>query len=436
MSTIDVDVAILGGGPAGVAAAREAARAGMAVALVDPEGAGGRAARSTTIPMRLLGRAADAGRADWDALRAEMTERTRAWSERVALGLEDAGIELVRGRARFTSATTLEVDDGRKVSFERAVIAAGAEPARLPGAEPDGRALFSPDQLASLSALPSEAMVIGGGSAGAELADAFSRLGTKVTWVMDELGLLPSFDRELAEAVGDVLMNRGVKLVHGKRVEEVSLGPAGVHAKLDGGRTYAAPVAFVAVGNVPRVEGLALDRADIKLDARGAILVDARCATTAPNVFAAGDVTGRTWDVAGAEAMGRAAGRRAAGFDATFDPERLPRVAYTTPEIAQVGLGADRAAGREVMLYTLRLEETITGHLARIGEKPDAKGFVRLICASSDGRLLGGSALGPGAANAISAVALSLALGVTDTQLAEGSAATPSALEAIVRSVR
>lgn len=433
---IDVDVAIIGGGPAGLAAAREAARAGMAVALVDPEGAGGRAAKTTTIPMRLLSRAAERGRVDWNALRSEILERTGAYAERLALGLEDAGVELVRGRARFESKTSLAVEGGRKVTFERAVIAAGAAPARLPGAEPDARSLFFPDQLASLPALPEEALVLGGGAAGAELADALSLLGTKVTWVMDELGLLPSFDRELAEAVGDVLMSRGVKLVHGKAIEHVSLGPAGVHAKLDGGRTYAAKIAFLAVGNVPLVDGLALEEAGVRLDQRGAVLVDESCATTAPNIFAAGDVTGRTWDVAGAEAMGRAAGRRAAGIEATFDPERLPRVAFTTPAIAQVGLSTDRAAGRQVMFHTLRLEETMAGHLARIAERPEAKGFVRLICASDDGRLLGATALGPGAADAVSAAALVLTLGVDDIQLAEGAAAVPSALEAIVRAVR
>src|SRR5690606_16081216 len=189
--------------------------------------------------------AADAGRAGWDVLCGEIRERALAWGERVALGVEDAGIELVRGRARFASPTLLAVEGGPAVTFERAVIAAGAAPASLPGTPPDGRALFVPDQLVKLRALPADAMVSGGGAAGAEPADALSRMSVRVTWVMDELGLLPRFDRELAEAVGDVLMSRGVKLVHDKPVGEVSVGAPGVLAKLEGGRTYAAPVAFL-----------------------------------------------------------------------------------------------------------------------------------------------------------------------------------------------
>lgn len=431
---IDVDVVVLGGGPAGVAAAREAARQGMAVALVDAEGPGGRAARTTTMPARILGRAADAGKADWPVLRGEIVERAASWSGRLALVLEDAGVELFRSHARFEGPNSLALDDGRTITFERAIIASGAEPACLPGPAPDGERLLTPDQLAELSALPAEVMVVGGGAAGAEIVDTLSRMGSTVTWVMDELGLLPSFDRELAEAVGDVLMTRGVKLVHGKRVLEVGFGEGGTRAVLDGGRTYAAPVGVVAIGNRPRVEGLSA--LGVRVDALGAIVVDERGLTSAAHVFAAGDVTGRTHDVASAEAMGRVAGLGAAGVEARYEQDVVPRVAYTTPQIAQVGLGADRAAGREVMLHTLRLEETITGHLARIGESQDAKGFVRLICDSSDGRLLGASALGPGAVEAVSAAALALSIGATDSQLAHASASVPSALEAIVRALR
>jgi dihydrolipoamide dehydrogenase len=135
--------------------------------------------------------------------------------------------------------------------------------------------------------------------------------------------------------------------------------------------------------------------------------------------------------------MGRAAGRAAAGIEAArFVPEHVPRVACTTPEIAQVGMTADAAAGREVVLHTLRLEETLAGHLAHIGERPETKGLVRLVCASDDGRLLGATAMGPGAAEAVGAAALALAVGATESSLADGATATPSALEAVVRAVR
>lgn len=434
-AAIDVDVAVIGGGPAGCAAARAVAREGAAVLLVEAASIGGRAASATTIPMRVLTRAADRGARDWAAIREEIAERARAWSERVALTLDDAGVQLVRGRARFSGPNALAIDGSRAVTFARAVIAAGARAAALPGAAPDGARVLSPDQLAGLEALPRELMVIGGGPAGAEIADALSRLGARVTWVMDELGILPSFDRELAEAVGDVLMGRGVKLVHGKKVLELAAGAAGVSAKLDGGRTYAAPLAVVAVGSEPCTADLALEAAGISAGAR--LVVDDACRTSVPHVFAAGEVTGRTQDVAGAEAMGRAAGRAAAGVAGPpFVPARVPQVAYTRPEVAQVGLSVEAAAGREVALYTLRLEEALFGHLARIGAAPEDKGFVRLVCDSESDRVLGASALGPGAADAIGAAALALELGATAADLARACAAVPSALEALARSAR
>ncbi|HEY8428744.1 MAG TPA: FAD-dependent oxidoreductase [Sandaracinaceae bacterium] len=434
MTTIDVDVAVIGGGPAGAAAAREAARAGAAVALVDADGAGGRAARATALPLRAMSAAADRGAKDWPALRAEVEERARAWTERARLGLDDAGVEVLEGRARFVSPNALALDDGRRIAFERAVIAAGARPAALPGAEPDGARLLVPDQLASLPALPAEAMVIGGGAAGAEIVDVLSRLGTRVTWITDELGILPRFDRELARVLADVLAERGVKLVHGQRALELGVGAAGATAKLDGGRTYAAPVAIVAAGSTPSTSGLGLGALGLNEGSR--IAVDAFCRTEVPHVFAAGDVTGLSHDVASAEAMGRAAGRGAAGEPVAFMAEHAPRVVHTRPEIAQVGLGAEALRGREVVLYTLRLEETLGGHLAHIGESPSKRGFVRLVCDSESDRLLGASALGPGAADAIGAVAIALTLGATSADLARASAAVPSALDAVIRSVR
>ncbi len=433
MTSIDVDVAVIGGGPAGLAAAREAARSGMAVALIEAEAAGGRAARATTLPMRMLSLAADAEREDWPNIRREIAERVTAWTERSQLTLEDAGVELVRGRACFASPRELAVEGGPRVTFDRAIITAGAEAAMLPGATPDGARLIAPDGLSALAALPETAMVIGGGAAGAEIADVLSRLGVRVTWVMDELGILPRFDRELADSFGDVLMDRGVKLVHGKRVLELALGDGGATAKLDGGRTYTAKLAVVAVGSRPSADGLGLAEAGLRTDARGALMVDEHGRTNVAHLFAAGDVTGKTVGVAGAEAMGRVAGRAAAEIEGpAFRPERAPQTVLARPELAQVGLTPDVAAGRPILIHTLRLKETLAGALHGAG----AKGLLRLVCMSEDGTIAGATALGPGAADAVSAAALAIELGVTDEQLASSAAAVPGALDALVRAVR
>jgi pyruvate/2-oxoglutarate dehydrogenase complex dihydrolipoamide dehydrogenase (E3) component len=309
------------------------------------------------------------------------------------------------------------------------VIATGTEPRAL--GEWHAR-IVSGDRWLELASLPPEVLVIGAGTEGAEIVEILTALGVKVTWLMDELGLLPSFDRELAEAVGDVIMERGVKLVHGKAVLSVTASGEQALAKLDGGRTYGAPLAIVAAGRTPdlaRLDLAALGASELRVDGFGR--------TSVAHVLAAGSVTGLSHGIAGSEAFGRVAGRTAAGVDgAPFDPALVPRVASTEPEIGQVGLTPDLVAGREVAIHTIRLEETIGGQLAGIGERAHAKGFVRLVCESDGGRVLGATAIGPGAREIVSAAALAIRLGATDAQLADTFAHAPSALDALVRAVR
>jgi dihydrolipoamide dehydrogenase len=439
---IDVDVAVIGSGPGGVAAAIEAARAGMAVALIEAGRIGGRAAHGAMLPWRALERAVDAAPGDrakaWATARADAERLGDRWEERLRLRLADAGVEVVAGRARFASERELAVEGGPGVRFDRAVIAAGAKAAGLPGDPPDGVRLLWPDQLPSLEAPPDELMVVGGGAAGAELVDSLSRLGgTKLTWVMDEVGILPRFERELAEAIGDVLMERGVKLVHGKAVASLAVTGSQVQAKLDGGRTYAAPVAVLCVGSRPALDGLELSAAGLSTDARGALRVDDHCRTDVAHLFAVGDCTLASENVAGAEAMGRCAGRAAADLEPEpWRPREVPRVVWTRPAAAQVGETPERVAGREVQFHTLRLEETVFGLLRGVGERDDAKGFVRLVSDSDTGRLLGASALGPAAPEIASAIALALRLGATDERVASAFAAVPGGLDALVRAIR
>jgi dihydrolipoamide dehydrogenase len=408
---IEVDLAIVGAGPAGMAAARAAALTGAAVAITG-DTIGGRSLHTGSIARAAL---ADK-KVAWSAACAAARERAARYSERATLALEDAGATVLSGRARFVSPN--ELSNG--VRFDRAIIATGARPRALPGQ----RAVHA-SELLGLEALPKEALVIGGGTDGAEIVTLLNERGLKVTWVMDELGILPSFDRELADAVGDTLMERGVKLVHGKAVKELT--PEG--AKLDGGRTYTAPLIVVAAGSTPDLAELDLARAGIER-----LAYDAHGRTNVAHLFAAGEVAGA--HAAAAEAMGRVAGLTAAGEScAPFDAAKVPRHAAVSPEIAQVGLTPDRAAGREVAIHTLRLEETIAGQLAGI-DRADRKGGVRVVASSDDGRVLGATALGPHAREIASAAALAISMGATDAELASTFACTGSFVDALYRAAR
>lgn len=435
---IDIDVAVIGGGPAGIAAAIEAARGGMTVALAEPDRIGG---PRTMLGWRVIERAVDRGVARggakrgavWAEVRSELERLAVRWEERLGLRLADAGVDVVKGKARLVSANELALDGGPRIRFERAVVACGGAPVTAPGDAPDGERLVTPEQLLEVSDLPSEVMVIGGGAAGAELIDSLSRIDdVDVTWLMGELGILPRFERELAEAFGDVVMGRGVKLVHGKAVEHVTIHETdGTLARLDGGRTYGAPLGVLAIGRRPAP----FDLSPAGLE--GTLTVDERCRTRLPHVFAAGEHTGRAPSSSAAEAMGRIAGRAAAELEGpAYDPHAIPTVVRSHPQLAQVGLTPERVAGREVVFRTLRGEETIAGLLAGVAESDREKGFLRLVCDSKTGVILGASAAGPGAAAAVSAVAIALKLGATDASLADVFVDVPGPIEGLLRAAR
>ena len=435
---LDVEVAVIGGGPAGIAAALSAARADAAVALIEPGRVGGPKAMlgwrvlERTVD-RHVARGAATRAAVWDEARAERERLASAREQRLRLRLADAGVDVLAGRARFTGPRALALDPGPEVRFDAAVIAAGAGPARLPGAAPDAARLVTPEALFDVAALPAEILVVGGGAAGAELVDSLSRLDdVTVTWLMDEVGILPRFERELADALGDVLLGRGVKLVHGKSVASVEQTELDARATLDGGRTYAAPLVVMCTGQ--RRDPAPLDLAAAGLDG---LTVDDALRTPIAHLFGAGACTGRCPSAAHAEAMGRIAGRAAAGLDApAYDPRATPLVVRAHPQLAQVGQTPERVAGQPVVLHTARGEESLAGLLDGTGESASDKGWVRLICDSESGRLLGLTAVGPGAATRASAGAMALRLGATDEVLAEVFADLPGPLDALLLATR
>ncbi|MDQ3036299.1 MAG: FAD-dependent oxidoreductase, partial [Myxococcota bacterium] len=297
------EVVVIGGGPAGVAAAIESARHGAGVTMVAEDPIGGRSTHASLVPSKVLlhqvserktrnvSGLVDAG--DVAHVVSEMERIVTQQAQRMSARLEDAGVAVVRGLARFVAPDAIEITrDGketRRERFDAAVIAVGSVPVFPPGLfgdapRPDGELVLAPRHLRSLRELPASMLVIGGGATGAEAVHAFVGLGVEVTWLLDELGILPGFDRELADSLGDVLMERGVKLVHGKQVTKVVRAGERVQATLDGGRTYAAERAFVAIGRRADTARLGLEAIGVATDARtGALAVDARMRSSVPS---------------------------------------------------------------------------------------------------------------------------------------------------------
>jgi dihydrolipoamide dehydrogenase len=441
-------VVVIGGGPAGVAAAIEAARTGAGVSLVSEGPIGGRATHASLVPSKALLHAAEAHRQKNDGalatpamlgeLRAEIDRLAAARGERMRLMLEDAGVRVVEGTARFASAREVEVTQksgARALPFDAAIVASGSEP-RFPegffgeAGKPDGVRIFAPRHTRAMLDLPKTMLVIGGGATGAEHAYAFDALGVEVTWILDDLGILPRFDRELADSLGDALMERGVKIVHGKRVLSIVLDPAqGALAKLDGGRTYAAERAFVAVGRRADTARLGLDALGLTANADGTIPVDGFGRTSVPSVYAVGDASPGSQSSARAEASGWTAARHATGqsVDALL-PAAFVDAVYTAPEIASVGLSPMQASarGKPFDLRTHDFGVSLRATFDGVGSDPHARGVLRVVSEPDGGALLGATAIGPHAADVLAPIATAIRLGATARSLSHVFLATPS----------
>lgn len=442
------EVVVIGAGPAGISAAIEAARHGAAVTLISEPPIGGRSVHATLLPSKVLLHLVaerkvrnSTGRLDREDLAhvsGEIERIASLESGRMARRLSDAGITEVVGTARFIAEGELEIARPNRAMersrFDHAIVATGSLPIFPPGffgdaERPDGERIIAPRHVRHLRDLPKTILVIGGGVAGAEMAHAFHSVGVETTWIVDEFGVLPSFDRELGDSLGDVLMERGVKIVHDKPVRKVAVVGDKVHATLDGGRTYQAERAFVAIGRRPDTARLGLEAIGVETDGRGAILVDGSMRSSVPHVFAAGDAAGPPFVANKSAIEGWIAGRAAAGRAAPS----VPKHAYvesvaTDPEIAIVGLTPHRAfaSGAAIEVRTISFDESICGWLSHVGVVPHARGTLRLVVDPDTERVLGATAIGPHAAEALGPVAVAIRCDATVEMLATSGMAAPS----------
>jgi pyruvate/2-oxoglutarate dehydrogenase complex dihydrolipoamide dehydrogenase (E3) component len=423
----EFDVVVLGGGTAGIAAALAARWAGARVALVEREARlGGDCTFYGCVPSKALlevakvvhearqaareGIFADAPTIDFDRIVA----RQRRIVEEIAADERDErferqGIALVRGEARFLSPRELEVD-GEPVRGERFVIATGSEPAIPAIAGIEGVPYLTNRTVFSLDHLPRRLLVLGGGATGLELAQAFRRFGSEVAVIEMLERLLPADEPEAGRVLADVLRDEGVELRLGAQAQAVGADGAEVTLSL-GREELRGDALLVAVGRRGSVDGLGLEALGLALD-RGYVRIDQRAQTSLPHVFAAGDVTGGLQFTHVAAHEGRVAGLNAAGKRAKIDERVTPRVTFTDPEIAHVGLteaeARRRHAGVEAVTYPMSRVDR-----ARIERGP--VGFVKLVTARrrvvgrlGGGELVGAQIVGPHAGELIQECALAM----------------------------
>ncbi len=453
-------IAILGGGPGGYEAALVAAQLGAEVVIVERDGVGGACVLADCVPSKTLiatsesiaalegiealgvrsragGAATEHVEVDAPTVYRRVKTLAAAQSADITHRMLGEGVQIRQGTARFVGPGRIEVvstGGSEELAADVILIATGASPRVLPGAEPDGERILNWQQVYDLPALPEHLVVVGSGVTGAEFASAYLALGSQVTLVSSRDRVMPSEDADAALLIEEVFTRRGMQIMKQARAAAVRRSGGGVEVELRDGRTVRGSHCLVTVGSVPNTADLALDRVGVATDDAGYVKVDRVSRTNVQGVYAAGDCTGLLLLASVAAMQGRTAMWHALG-DAVL-PLRLATVSanvFTDPEIATVGLpaveaAADRSGFREVKL------PLATNARAKMQGIQD--GFVKLFCRPGTGIVLGGVVVAPRASELILPVSLAVQQGLTVDQLAHTFTIYPSISGSITEAAR
>ena len=431
------DLLVVGGGTAGIVGAKTAARLGARVLLVERERTGGDCLWTGCVPSKALLAAAcvaasartghrfGIGVAEVAVDFAKVMDHVRATIQHIAPvdsveALEKASVSVRTGTARFTGPASAEID-GTPLKFRQALVATGASPAvpLIPGLS-DVDYLTS-DTVWGLSELPAELVVLGGGSIGCELGQAFARLGSRVSVVEGAPRILPREDPLAAAELARAMLDDGVDVHTGSgvaRVEPTALGSGVLH--LESGQQVPFSCLLVAVGRAPRTTDIGLAAAGVEVDDRGFVVVDDLLRTTNPRIWAAGDLTGHPQftHTAGVHAS-LAASNAILGVRRKVDLTAVPRVTFTDPEVAAVGLETDRVPPG------LRTIDWPNSHVDRAVAEGAFGGFTRLVI-DKRGHVLGATVVGPRAGETLGELTLAITRGLTTRDLAGVTHAYPT----------
>jgi dihydrolipoamide dehydrogenase len=366
-----------------------------------------------------------------------ITDLARAQSRDITARIAAENIKVITGHGRLDGPGTVRAGD-LQIKADAILIATGALPRVLPGAEPDGERILTWRQLYDLTELPRDLIVVGSGVTGAEFASAYQALGSRVTLVSSRDRVLPQEDEDAANLIEDVFRRSGMRVLSRSRARMVSRDQDRVTVTLADGRTVTGSHCLMTVGMVPRTEGCGLDAAGVKVDEHGFVEVDRVSRTSVPGVYAAGDCTGVLMLASVAAMQGRVAMWHALGE--SVHPIRLGHVAatiFTDPEIATVGV-SQRAvdAGEVPGIGTVRTQKLPLATNPRAKMAGFREGFVKLFTSPGTGVILGGVIVAPRASELILAVSVAMEQRLTAEQLAQTFTVYPSLSGSVTEAAR
>ncbi len=452
MAEINFDVLVVGGGPGGYTAAIRASQLGMKTCIVERERLGGVCLNWGCIPTKALLKNAEILQTlrtaeEWGIIAenvrvdfGKIIRRSRGIADRVSKGVEflmkKNAIVHRPGVATLKGGGGIEVHSEEKPSEQlhanHIILATGARPRSIPSVTIDKRRIITSTEAMSLPSLPGSMVIIGGGPIGVEFAYFYNAMGTKVTLVEMMPGILPVEDRELTKLLETSLKRRGVQILTGTTVQKVSAGEHDITATVrtpEGDSTLTAELALMAVGVQGNTENLGLEGLGITVE-KGAIKVDKNYRTTAPGVYAVGDVVGPPWLAHVAAAEGVHCVEAIAGLNPEpIDYSSIPGCTYCKPQLASVGLTEERAAAEGHELKIGKFPFRPLGKAAAIGE---TEGMVKLIFDAKYGELLGAHILGADATELIAELVLAKRLEATARDIFRSVHAHPTLSEAVM----
>ena len=438
------NLVVIGAGPGGYVCAFRAAQLGLKVALVEKRTTlGGTCLNVGCIPSKALlssseyfvfakHHAADhgvkLGSVELDL--ATLLKKKDTVVTKLVAGVAQLAkarkITVVTGAASFVSANTISVG-GQKLTAKNIVIATGSAPVELPFMKFDGKTVVSSDHAIAFDSVPKKLVVVGGGAIGLELGSVWSRLGSDVTVVEFLPKIVANYDDDIVRNFTRLLQKQGLKIEVNAKVTGFANGVLTAERGAEK-LSFPADKVLVSVGRRPFTDGLALEKAGVQLDEKKRIKVDDHLRTTAPGVWAIGDVVAGPMLAHKAEEDGVAVAEWIAGKAGHVNWDLVPAIVYTDPEVAGVGLGEDsaKAAGRAVNVGKFNFAAN-----GRAIAADATEGYVKLIADAKTDKILGAQILGRGAGELISEIVTHMEYGGSAEDLARTIHAHPTMSEAV-----
>jgi len=406
----DYDLLIIGSGPGGYVAAFRGAQLGLKTALVEKDPyLGGTCLNVGCIPSKALLHSTEIyhfvqERGEAHGIKTgklspdipALMKRKDAVVQQLNGGIEQLAkkreVDVLHGLGSFTEDGKVNVEGekgGQTVSAKHIIIATGSVPVELPFMKFDGKTIVSSDEAIAFDKVPKKLVVVGGGAIGLELGSVWARLGSEVTVVELLPQIAPTFDQDVSKMAQRFFKKQGLQFELGAKVTGTKKEGRKLYLtaeRKDEELSFEADKILVCVGRKPTTEGLACDRAGVELDEKGRVKIDAHFRTSAPNIYAIGDVVAGPMLAHKAEEEGVACVEMIAGKGGHVNYEVIPNVIYTEPEIASVGIGEDQAKEDKIAVNVGKFPLAANG---RAIATDATDGFIKVIADQKTDRILG-----------------------------------------------